>query len=183
MMTAERIADIEKAAREEGFRSGYAEGLSAGQQEIRQRAARLERLFDAMAEPLAGLDSRVEEELVELALAVARQLLRREIKTDPGQVMAVVREALAALPAAAGRIVVHLHPEDAEFLRETLPAVETERSWHLVADPSITRGGARLVTQTSHVEATLESRLNAVIAAIWGGERQRDTPSGGAKTS
>lgn len=174
LTTAGRIDDIEKVAREEGFKNGYADGLKAGQQEIRNRATRLEKLFDSMALPLAGLDQRVEEELVTLATTVARQLLRRELKADPGQVVAVVREALAALPSSEGKLSIHLHPDDAGFVRDALHLAEMERPWRIAEDPAITKGGARITTHASQVDATLETRLNAVIASVWGGDREED---------
>lgn len=190
LMTAERLEEIERQACEEGlsrghdegFARGHAEGLEAGERAIRDRVAQLERLFDAMAQPLADLDERVEGELVTLALTVAKQLLRRELKSDPGQVVAVVREAIGALPSAEGRIHVHLHPEDAGLVREALHLDDMERPWRIVEEPSMSRGGVRIVTPTSRIDASLEARLNAVIASVWGGEREGDTsrPEAGA---
>jgi len=44
---------------------------------------------------------------------MVRQLIRREVKLDPGQIVGVVREALGILPISARNIRVVLHPEDA----------------------------------------------------------------------
>lgn len=173
LMTTARLEEMERQAREEGFQSGHAEGLQAGRKkgetEMRKVAARLEQLLDAMARPLAGIDRRVEEELTALALAVAGQILRHELQTDPEQVIAVVREAIAALPVAAGEVRIFLNPEDAALVRKTIDLKETERPWRIVEEPSMGRGGARIVTSCSEVDVSLERRLEEAVTVLWAG--------------
>jgi flagellar assembly protein FliH len=167
--TVREIEALHRQAREEGYAQGRAEALAA----VREP---LERLLRALAEPLADLDEAAERELLALVMAVARQLVRRELKTDPGEIVACVREALAALPAAARQVRVHLHPEDAKLVREALRLEERagEHGFRLVEDPTLTRGGCRVSSETSQIDATLETRLNAVAARLFGGERQHD---------
>jgi flagellar assembly protein FliH len=141
---------------------------------MQTRAAQLETILRALAEPSEQLDEQVEQELATLAMVVARQLVRREIRTDPGQIIAVVREAMAILPSAARDIELRLHPEDASLVREVLRLSEGERPWKIVEDPVLTRGGCRLVSDVAQVDASLESRLNAVVASVMGGERDQD---------
>lgn len=183
-LTAEQIETIQREAREEaykaGFEQGHKEGVASGQAEIRAVAERLEKLFRGLSEPLADVDEQVEQELLELALAVARQVIRRELKTDPGQIVAVVREALAALPSMARDICVFLHPDDAALVRESLSVPEgEERHWRIVEEPVLTRGGCRVETDNSRIDASLEKQLAVVVAELLGGERRDDELSGG----
>ena len=83
-------------------------------------AERLRAILATLAKPLDTLDAEVEEELAILALTVARHLVRRELRTDPGQIIAVLRSALAALPGNERDVRVHLHPEDAALVRGSL---------------------------------------------------------------
>ncbi|MCG5499528.1 flagellar assembly protein FliH [Ectothiorhodospira lacustris] len=192
--TADRIMDIERQAHEEGLRAGreegrslgleqgrkdgfaqgHAEGLKSAEAGVRARLALLDRLIQGLETPYAALDAVVEDELVQLAMAVARQLVRRELRTDPGAIVAVLREALETLPNAERKLHLHLHPEDSKLVRETLRLDGLERPWSIVEDPTLSRGGVRVITETSRVDATLESRLNAVIATVWGGARSTD---------
>ncbi|RMG57843.1 MAG: hypothetical protein D6717_04055, partial [Gammaproteobacteria bacterium] len=110
-------------------------------------------------------------DLVELALVVARQLIRRELKTQPDEIVAVLRGALAALPTGARDIRVHLNPEDAALVRELMPQGHERQAVQYVEDPAITRGGCRVESAFSRVDATLETRLNEVIAQVLGDER------------
>ncbi len=173
-VTAREIEEIQRQAREEGFAQGRAEGLQAGQREIAARVAELEAVLGTLSRPLEELDAEVENELVTLAIAIARQLVRRELKTAPGEVLAVVRNALSALPAAARKVRLRLNPEDAELVREAMSVNEAEQGWQIIEDPVLTRGGCKVETETSQIDATVESRLNAVIAQVLGGERDGD---------
>jgi flagellar assembly protein FliH len=98
--------------------------------------------------------------------------VRRELKTDPAQVIAVIRECVVRLPAAARDVRVKLHPQDAAIVRELLTTNPgTERAWNIVEDPALTRGGCVVVSDSSTIDARLDSRLNAVVAAAFGDER------------
>lgn len=173
-VTARQLEELQQEAREEGFLQGRREGLEAGKKDIKARAHELEALMQTLAKPLEQLDTQVEQELVQLAFAVARQLIRRELKAEPGQVLAVVREAMATLPVAARNVRLHMHPEDAALVRETLSLGENERGWNIVEDPTLSRGGCKVSSDTSQIDASIERRLNTVIANILGGERESD---------
>ncbi len=181
-----------RAQSEEAFRKGYQQGIDEGlqqaaqrarqndslieieRQQLQSRATHLEQLLHALADPLSQLDKEVEEQLVELVLAVARQLIRRELKADPGQIIAVVREAVALLPVAARDYRLALHPEDAALVRDALAMDDNggSRPWTIVEDPTLTRGGCRVVSEASYIDATVERRLAAVAAALLGDERE-----------
>jgi len=174
--TAAQLEALHQQAREEGYRQGLAEGLREGREQTVRQINQLDQLLQCLAQPFEKLDSQVEEQLVTLALAVARQLVRREIKSDPGQIVGVIREATGLLPVASGKVQIELHPEDAALVREVLNLdEEDERSWHIREIPTLSRGGCRIVTSTSNIDATVEGRLNQVIAEVLGGERVVDT--------
>jgi flagellar assembly protein FliH len=90
-------------------------------------------------------------------------------------VIAVVREALAALPLAARDIRLALHPEDAAMIQEALSLNQRDDVIQIVEDPVQSRGGCRVVSEASQIDATVESRLNAVIAGVLGGQRSTDS--------
>jgi flagellar assembly protein FliH len=171
---------VGRAAWDAGFAEGRAQGLAAAEREGRvriaaldERIARLDALLAATARPLAVLDADVERELAELACAIARQVVRRELRSDPGQVIAAIRDAVGLLPAAVRDVRVALHPDDAALVRERLGDSGAARAWVLVEDPMITRGGCRVAADNSRVDARVESRVGAVIANVLGDERTR----------
>ena len=167
----EHLKDIEDQAYNNGFEKGKEAGFSIGLQEIKKS---LSPLLEALRKPLAKLDEQVEKELVELALAIAQQIVRREIRTDPGQVVAVIRESIDILPVAAPRIKIRLNPDDLALAREAMPVAESEEGIQFIEDPTLTRGGCKVVTDTSLVDGTIESRIATIAAKLLGGERDTD---------
>ena len=171
-MTAGRLEAIQKEAYEEAWQQGRAEGMKAGEAIIEERVERLEQLLIALTRPFDELDEQIEKQLVELAMTVTRQLFRREIRDEPTHVIGVVREAIQLLPVASRNVQVHLHPDDAALVREYLAPAEAEPAWVVVEDPLETRGGCKVTTENSQVDATAETRLKALIQTVAGDERQ-----------
>lgn len=178
-----RVTDLnllEREAWEQGFAAGRAAGRTAalGEQqaltdELRARVARLDGVLNLQARPLADLDASVLQQLATLAGAIARHLVRRELRTQPEQIIAVIRETVALLPAVAREVRIHLHPEDAALVRERLAEPAAERAWTLVEDPVISRGGCRISSENSSIDALVETRLGAAIVAVLGDERHQ----------
>jgi len=163
--TVRELAALEQQAREEGYAAGHAEGLAAAQQQLRERMARLDALYDAAARPLLALDEQTGQELVRLATIVAGRVITRELQLSPDLIARSVREAAAALPAATRELRVRVHPEDLALLQE-LGAAESH--WQLLADPALTRGDCQLESERSRLDARVETRLAAVIDAVLG---------------
>ena len=170
-LTAKRLQELQKQAHDEAYAEGLEAGKAAGGREVERRVARLDKLLQAMAQPFEELDDTVEEQLADLAMMVAKQLFRREIKLEPTHVIGVVREAVHLLPAASREIVVHLHPDDAALVRDSLSSAQGERAWSIVEDPLVNRGGCTVTTANSQIDAQADTRLQAAIAAILGDER------------
>lgn len=173
--TADQLEVLHLQARKEAFEQGLAEGLRAAEEHSATRIRQLDSLLQCLADPFEQLDNQIEEQLVSLALMVARQLVRREIKSDPGQIVGVIREAMDLLPVASGTVQIELHPEDAALVRKVLHlGEEDERSWRIREVPTLSRGGCRIANSTSSIDATVEGRMNQVIAEVLGGERSVD---------
>jgi flagellar assembly protein FliH len=176
------IEIISKQAHEEGFADGFANGFAQGQREgfaaskaeLDERIASLDRLIGGVAESLKNLDEEVEQELTRLAVAMARQIVRREIKLDPGGIVTMVREAVNQLGPGARSVTLNVHPEDAVLLRDCLQANENSSTWRIVDDLSLKRGDCHVHSENSHIDATIDTRLAAIAVAALGGERRED---------
>ncbi len=151
-----------------GQEQGLREGLAKGDAEVKAKLARLEQLLRLLDEPLADLDAVVEEQLVALAIVVARQVVRRELRTHPGEIVPVVHEALASLPMAHRHVRLFLNPEDMPLVRAALKPEESEQGVRLVEDTAVMVGGCRIETDASRIDATVESRLDQVVARLLG---------------
>lgn len=166
--------------RRRGLAEGQAQGLRHGQAQACDEAGRLrehqgalcaERL-NALAEGFRGeleaAGERLADEVAALALAIARQVLRRELAA-PETVQAVAREALATLARDAGRLELRVHPAQAAFLAPVLAEHSEAGEGGAVTlrpDPSIVPGGCRLLASTGEVDATVAARWDAVLAGL-----------------
>ena len=171
---AASIAAAEEAARARGHEEGLAAGRAEIDQALAELAARimqLDSILTLLARPLEQLDAEVEYQLTLLALSVGRQLVRRELRVDPAQVIAVIRDAVGRLPAAARDVRVQLHPEDAATVLEHLAEPNLERAWSIVEDPTQARGGCLVRSESSQIDARFESRVQAIVASVFGEER------------
>jgi flagellar assembly protein FliH len=187
--TVGELEEIEQRAFDEayakGHEAGHAAGLAAGKaaaqvrmqpalDELERQVESLQGVLDALSRPFQEFDVEVQEQLVQLALSIARHLVRRELRIEPAQVIAIIRETVGLLPAAARDVRVHLHPEDAALVREKLASPGAEPAWTLAEDPVMSRGGCRVTTQTAQIDARLEARIQAVAGALLGGEERED---------
>jgi flagellar assembly protein FliH len=182
--------DAARLQREEAEARGYEAGMAKAQAEMQARIAALDArlqqidsILQLLGSPLQDLDARVESELTQLALTVGKQLARRELRLDPAQVIAIIRESLGQLPIAAREIRVHLHPEDAATVRERLAAPTNERAWTIVEDPTLTRGGCIVRSESSQIDARLEARVHAVMMSTLGEERVSERQAGDASAA
>ena len=178
--TVELLRQALQESEARGYQARLAKAQAESQVSLDALAARVKQLdsiLELLGQPLARLDAEVEKELLHIALAVGKQLARRELRIDPTQVIGIIRESLSQLPAAARDVRIHLHPEDAATVRERLAEPTNERAWTIVEDPTLTRGGCIVRTETSQIDVRLESRVGAVIANALGEERALERPA------
>jgi len=185
-LTIDDIDELQKEAHKEGHQlgfeqgktEGYQAGLQLAQQEMTQQVAYLQQIMTTLNTPLEELDTEIENDLVSLVTTVARQLVRRELKTDREHVIGAVRAALAVLPINDRKLKIFLHPQDVELVKKGLSIDGEETTWQWIDDPMLTRGGCRLETADTIIDASVESRLESVINKLLGGERAEDSEDG-----
>lgn len=170
--TAEDIDQWRAQAEEEGFQ----QGLLRAQQQAQELQQRLLQLIEFFEHPLQALNEDIEHQLTQLAVTLAQQLVRRELKLEPGEIIGLIRDSVQLLPGNTRNISIKLHPEDARLVRNALSmeSGNEEHSWKLIEDPMITRGGCEVSAPPSTINATLENRLSALAASVLGGEREQD---------
>jgi flagellar assembly protein FliH len=156
--TVDDIDQWRQQAEEEGFQ----QGLIRAQQEAEELQRRLLQLIDFFEHPLQSLNEDIEHQLTQLAVTLAQQLVRRELKVEPGEIIGLIRDSVQLLPANTRNISILLNPEDARLVRNALSMENSdeEHSWTLVEDPMITRGGCQINAPPSSINATLENRLS-----------------------
>jgi flagellar assembly protein FliH len=164
--TERLLSERERRAYERGRQEGFAEGQRAAQQVRAQHDREVARVLDELRGRFGELESGGAEQVLQLALAIARQVVRREVEVDAAAVMPALREAVAAVIEQQTHPRVHLNPQDLERLREDLDADGVLKGCRFVPDATVRRGGCRVETAHSDVDATLQSRWQRVLAAV-----------------
>lgn len=150
------------AARQEGFRRGYAEG----QAQALAEAERLRSISEQLAQSFSLLENRIAEQLLDLALDIARQMLRSDVKVRREALLPVVREAIQCLPDQAQRPQLLLNPADVELVRARIGDELQLNGLGIVEDHRIEPGGCRISAINCEVDATLPARWRRVVSAL-----------------
>ncbi len=156
--TAGEIQELQDQAAREGYSSGLAQAQA--------RADRLSALVQSFAAARTRFEDQVAEDLLQLALEIAAQIVRTALKVRPELILAVVREALRLLPSAQGDSLLVLNPLDAEIVETQLAEELKGGGWRVVADPSLAAGGCRIETASGEVDASMGKRWERVIATL-----------------
>lgn len=172
--TDEELAAIREEARQQGYEDGYAEGHRAGEDEaIREgqetTAAALAPLADMaqnFAEALRGADKLISQDVMELAMHLARNMLKQALPVKPELIVPIVRDAVAILPSVQQPAVLMLNPADAVIVREAIGDELAKEGWRIAEDADIARGGCKLETASNQVDAQVESRWARLTQAL-----------------
>ena len=170
---AQRRAQAGPGAR--GARAAGDEQLAAQmQQELDREKAELAGARQALTEALSQFDRHreqlfreAENQLLDLAVEIARKVLMQEIQAERHQIEPIVTEALQNLPARQ-QVVVHLNPRDmarCEIAGKTDDA-ENSESIRFVADPSIAPAQCVLETPEGTVDSNVDTHLQAISEAL-----------------
>jgi flagellar assembly protein FliH len=159
---------------EDGLRDGYARGLEEARLEgARARrleseaiARRADALLDALTAQLAEVQQAYADEVVALAVEVARSAFGAALRVRDDAVVPAVVAALAALGDEQAKATIRLHPDDAALVGEQLAPMLAARGAQVVADDTIAPGGCRVDTARSSVDATVATRWRRALAAL-----------------
>lgn len=150
-----------KQAHATGFREGEAAGRNQAGAALHPV---IERLAANVAE-LSGLRARLrreaEADLVRLALAIARRVLRRELAIDPEAIHGLVLGALEKLQSQE-ICRVHVHPAHAGLLSDWLRQMAAAAPIEVVPDPSREPGTVIFETERGSLDASVESQLREI---------------------
>jgi flagellar assembly protein FliH len=167
----EDMAQVRQNAFDQGHAEGYKAGMHLAEEELRARFVTLEQLLAAISRPLGDLDEEVLGQLAQLAGRIARQLVKRELRTEPETIMALVRDSVAILNSTDEKIRIHLHPDDARVIHGLTQAATEKNRWDIVEDPLIAHGDCNVISFDSIISGDLQTRINAIIWQCLGDDR------------
>jgi len=172
--TEEELAAIREQARQqaydEGFKAGHEEGMAQALDEQRasteQAIAPIRQIADNFSTALREADQAISNEVLELALHLAKGMLKNALRVKPELILPVVREAIEYLPVLQQPALLILNPEDAAVVRESIAEELDKGGWRVIDDPTIERGGCKVDTASNQIDATVSSRWQRLSLAL-----------------
>ncbi len=101
-----------------------------------------------------------------MSLEIARKVVGEALHVKPEVVLKIVSDAISDLPHFNQNAHLILHPDDAELVREQMGEQLSHAGWKIFTDTRLKRGGCRVETAHSQVDATAEARWKHVIESI-----------------
>jgi flagellar assembly protein FliH len=158
----------------EGYEQGHAHATLEGQRLIQQyidtqgqnAANHFLSLFKAGQDQIEQSQQAMAKGVLELACELARQVLRRELTTNPNALQPVVREALGLLTVDSKMAAVRMHPVDLDVFAEDLAREFPNLQLTLVPDASVTAGGCLVEAAGTVIDGTVERRWHKAVASL-----------------
>ena len=163
------FAALERDAFAKGYAQGERAGVEAGNRRGDAMLRRLGETLDELASLRETLLRQSERQLVQLALALAKRIVRREIAADDELFTALARVALDRL-GDTRQATIRLHPED--HARLAGKGLEQWAAAHVtvVADPAVSRGGCLVESPFGFVDATIDAQFQELAQAMLDGD-------------
>ena len=160
--TVEELAGIREQARVEGYdeghAAGYADALAVGRAEAAAELEHVKALALTFGAALAQADENIASDVLELALQLAKGMLRTALEVKPELLIPSVREAIGYLPVLQQPAILMLNPEDTALVREAIGEELDKGGWRVVEDASVARGGCKIDTASNQIDAQAASR-------------------------
>jgi flagellar assembly protein FliH len=150
----------------EGFEAGHAEGFEASRAKVEHEAAVLREVANAFSVETAQASETIADEMLDLALDLAKAMLKTALKIRPELVLPVVGEAIRYLPNLQQPALLVLHPEDAPIVRHHLGDELDKSGWRIAEDPNMERSGCRVETPSNQIDASASVRWQRLTEAL-----------------
>jgi flagellar assembly protein FliH len=177
-ISEEELEAIREAARQQGYAegheaglatghaSGYEDGLALGRAEAASELTHLQELTTSFGHAVTEADEAIAADVLELALHLARNMVRTAFEVRPELILPVVREAVDYLPTLQQPALLVLNPEDALIVRGSIGHELEKTGWRIVEDTKVARGGCRIDTASNQIDAQIASRWQRLAHAL-----------------
>ncbi|MBF0397496.1 MAG: hypothetical protein HQK78_12030, partial [Desulfobacterales bacterium] len=166
-----------KEGQDKGYKEGYDKGLIQGEIEGKNSAQakteenieRLAGIVNAIENMWTNLIAANEKQLIDLICRIAEKVVHGRVIVDHDTVKRSILYALTQIPEPID-VTINVNPEDYEYIEavKNLFFEQVKKMKHVavIADPSVSKGGARIEAKGGQVESTIESKLEAVKDSI-----------------
>ena len=153
---------------EEARAEGEKEGRRQAELELAKAGEAMSQALIATGALRGQLLHEAEEDLLKLAVQIARKIMLREFTGEPAVFLGLVRGAVD-LAADMGEVVVKLNPEDFAIVSgcsEFKDLLEEKRGITLKGDAAVGRAGCMVESVRGNIEAGLDAQLEEIFRLL-----------------
>jgi flagellar assembly protein FliH len=166
LATVAELENLRQQAHDDGYAQGREAGYAAGIQQARAEAAQIHTLLQNLQDALGQMDGQLAQSLLDLSLEIARKMTGEILQTKPEVILGIISDAISGLPHFNQNAHLIMHPDDAELVRRQMGEQLSHAGWKIFTDAQIGRGGCRVETAHSQVDATTEARWKRIVESI-----------------
>jgi flagellar assembly protein FliH len=149
-------------AHQKGFEEGRAAGEVAGRKSLGGEVEAMQTKLARAIEELTGLRLRyrreAEQDVVALALAVARRILHRELTVAPEALLGLVKAALERIEAREVH-QVRVARSDTHMVRQFFEQIGAPQRIEVTTDPSLAAGSILIESSRGTLDASVDTQL------------------------
>ncbi|MEN6413194.1 MAG: FliH/SctL family protein [Veillonellales bacterium] len=175
----QQIEIITQQAATTGRQQGYEEGMQQGkqaaleqmQQGLNDAVAKAEHVLAMSDQEAKEMIASAERQVIDIAMAIARKILAREIEENPMAVLPIVKTALDKV-RDQDQVVIRVNQEDFDMVlqakQDLQKMIGREQGLRITADQAVDIGGCMIETPNGTVDARLDTQFAAVQQVLQG---------------
>jgi flagellar assembly protein FliH len=153
-----RDTRIKAAAQQQGRNEAEAAANQRAMQKAEPVIAALNRIVQELVGTRKSFRAEAEHDTVQLAIAIARRVLHRELSTDPEAILGLVMAASQKLTARETHRL-RVSPVDAGAIQEHRSRLDLPPALEIVSDASLSPGSAIFETSRGELDASIGTQL------------------------
>ncbi|MBN2654438.1 MAG: hypothetical protein JXR79_04920 [Nitrospirae bacterium] len=162
-----------KALENEGYEKGYQTGLDAAkndaEQSLQKRLSELDSIISELSKYKSRKIKEVSEQIISLALDIAKKVIQKEIESDKDIVLFVALNAMKKVSEREENITLKVSPIDYEVIisaSSTLKDASGVKDIVIEPDDSISPGGCYIITERGEIDARIEEQIKEVEGVV-----------------
>ena len=185
---AQKVASAEARAYRDGFDAGQREAKAESD---RRAALALEEIrigIQGIAARFSGIETRMETEAVDVAVAVAKKLCSELVAAEPlGEITSLVKDCFSQM-VSTPHLVVRINEKLYEAARERIERLAKQSGFEgrlvILAEPEIDTGDCRIEWADGGVvleRAAIEAKINELVGRYMASRNQAATAAMGTE--
>jgi flagellar assembly protein FliH len=146
-----------------GKQTGFEQGKAQADEVAQGHLNAIQSILEQLQTPLAQVNDEVKNELVLLAVSLAKAIIKIELSQSTQSLLQIINESMAVLPIQESSYHIHLQADDLAYLQQQFDQQTLQnKRWQLHENAELARGGCKIVSQSNAVDMSIARRCEQV---------------------